>query len=38
MIFDLGWVHADPHLANFIYDKNKKQLVVLDHALYQQLS
>ena len=44
MIFQWGWVHADPHGANMLVrrtlDENKKskwQLVLLDHGLYREL-
>lgn len=42
-IFQLGWVHADPHAANLLVrphplQRNKPQLVLLDHGLYRELS
>lgn len=38
-IFQIGFVHADPHPGNVFVRKfnNETQLVLLDHGLYQQL-
>jgi aarF domain-containing kinase len=37
MIFEEGWVHGDPHEANFVWDEGRQRLALLDHALYQTL-
>lgn len=40
MIHKYGFVHADPHSGNLLVRKDKKdkdQLVLLDHGLYQEL-